>query len=365
MHVQAYSFDGKPLPGAARVPVDGITFNDSLFNEGGITLSLGKSSELAAYRPREKLRPWRTLVAVIDGRKVISAGPVLRRTWGNGMTVTAGSGMSFFDKRLVLNYDLHAKWKNGEVLIDEENPSPEWLLSFRGLSLPGIANALLRETLKWGPLPIDPPSEPLETGIHERNYRCFDFARMSDRLSELSEVINGPKLRCVPRLTPEGNLRFKFDPGFVGVEHDLSTTLEGHGVALDSVDEDGGSIASEVFGMGGRDENLVLTARERNLDTGLPLLQTALSSAGSVTRLSTLQEHVNQAVVDGTTLPESTRLRVRASRGVKPGDVINLTTSSVFYGGRVTIRLNVVQVSGDAGDWVNVDAFPEGGDDGA
>lgn len=365
MHAQAYRFDGKPLPGAARIPVDGITFSDSLFSEGGITLSLGNSSELAAYRPREKLRPWRTLVALIDNREVVAAGPVLRRNWGGGMTVSAGSGMSFFDKRLVLNYALHSKWKNGEVLIDEENPSPEWMLSFTGLSLAGIANALLRETLKWGSLPIDSPEEPLEAGIHERNYRCFDFAKVSDRLAELSEVINGPKLRCVPRLTPEGDLRFKFEPGFTGVEHDLSTTLEGHGVALDSIDEDGDSIASEVFGMGGRDENLVLTARERNLDTGLPLLQTALSSAGSVTRLSTLQEHVNQAVVDGTTIPESTRLRVKASRGVKPGDVINLTTSSVFYGGRATVRMNVVQVSGGSGDWVDVDAFPEGGGGGA
>lgn len=362
MHVQAFDFFGKPMGGAARVPVSDVSFTDSLSGGGGMTLNLKATSELAQYRPREKLRPWRTTVALLDGKNVVMAGPVTRRTYRGAMTVSVGDGLTFFDKRLVLNYALHSKWKNGEVLIDEDNPSPEWLLAFRGLSLAGIANGLLAETLKWGKLPIDAPTLPLEAGIHERTYRCFDFATISSRLTQLSEVINGPQMRCVGRLTDAGELRFKFEPGFDGVEHDLSTSLEGHGIMLDSIDEDGDSVSTEVFAMGGRDEDVVLTARMRQLDTSMPLLQSALSTSSSVSKISTLLDHVNQAVVDGTTLPESTRLKVRTDRGVKPGDVINLTTSNVFYGGRAQIRLKVVQVSGDAGDWVNVDAFPDGGD---
>ena len=362
MHLQAYQMDGKPMPGAARIPVESWQHQSGLGDPGSLTFDISGGRSALAYRVREKLRPWRSMVAVLDGKRVVAAGPVLRRKWAQddgSVSVSCGDGMSFFGKRLVLNSALDRNWRDGEVVIDEDNPAPQWMLSFSGLSLAGIANGLLRETLKWGALPIDAPTEPLERGINERNYRCFDYATILDRLNDLQEVRNGPMMRCIPYLTSQGWLRFKFDPGFDGEDHYLSTTLEGHGIVLDSVDEDGGTIANEIFAMGGRDENVVLVARKRAELAGVPLLQEAVMSHTSVSRITTLQDHVNQSLVDGCTIPESTKLRARASHGIRPGDRLHLTTSNGYHGDHVQTVLNVVQVSGDESEWVSIIGFPE------
>lgn len=362
MYLQAFSFLGVPLAGPARIPAESWSWTDELQDPGSISFTIKPGREAAIYGARAKLRPWRSLVAVVDGDQVIAAGPVTRRKWtgdGSGLSVTVGSGMSIFGKRLVLNRALHSKWRNGEVVLDEDNPSPEWLLNFSNLSLAGIANGLLAETLAWGALPIDAPTLPLQKGIHQRSYRGFDFATVLDRLEDLQGVIGGPMMRCAPYRTEAGSLRFKFEPGFAPREFRLSTTLEGHGIILDDVDEDGDSITTEVFALGGRSDDIVLAARERASVAGWPLLQSAMLGHSSVSRITTLQNHVGQALQDGCTVPESTMLTARRSHGIRPGDRLFLTTTNEYHGRGVEMVLNVVQVSGDEGEWVRVAAFPD------
>src|SRR5690606_32770857 len=107
-----------------------------------------------------------------------------------------------------------------------------------------------------------------------------------------------------------------------GRHHRLSTSMEGHGIVVEDVDEDGGSLATEVFALGGRSDDIVLAAMHRSsqlVNLGYPVMQEALKSHTSVSRLATLKGHVEQRVADGSTVPESTQLRVRRSHGVRPG----------------------------------------------
>lgn len=364
MQVRVFrAVDGAPIEGSNIVPYSTCTYKLGRSEPGEMTLSLPRSKPFAAWGARRKMRPWFAIAALIDGNEVLHAGPVLRRKWTprSGLSVTVGGGWDLFAKRLVLNHALEAAWIDGEVLLDEDNPSPEWVLQFAGLSLGGIGAGLVREALKWGPLCIDEPD--LEPGTAVRTYNGWDFARVSDRLSELTEVINGPQIDFRPYLRSDGYLRFEYQALAAGGRHHrLSSAMEGHGIIYEDVDEDGASLASEVFALGGRSEDIVLAARHRSstlTNQGYPVMQEALKSHSSVSRLDTLQGHVQQRVADGSTVPESTQLRMRRSLGVRPGDVLDLSTGSSYHG-KIEQILHVAEISGSAtSEWMTVTGFPE------
>lgn len=366
MQVRAYrTVDGSPIEGSNVVPFSAARWTHTINEPGSMELSLPKSRPLAAWNARRKLRPWFSSVALIHEGEVIHHGPVLRRKWSlrGGLQVTVGGAWDLFAKRLVLNHALDAKWRDGEIVLDEDNPRPEWVLSLRGMSLPGIGAALVREALKWGPLLVDTPGTP-QAGVNERTYNGWDFATTADRLTELTEVLNGPRISFEGYLRPaDGHLRSRYVGSVAsGRRHKLSTAMEGHGLIVEDVDEDGGSLATEAYALGGRDEDIVLAARTKSAlltAQGYPVMQEALKSHASVSRLTTLQGHTNQRIVDGSIVPESTQLKVRRSRGVQPGDVIEATMESSYHGSIRDMVLHVVEVAGDTGDWVTVSAFPE------
>lgn len=365
MQVRVFrSLDGAPIAGSNVVPVSGASWESALNEPGSMTLAIPRSRLFAAWNARRKLRPWYATAALIDGNEVIHAGPVLARKWTpkGGLSVTVGGAWDYFSKRLVLNHDLHDAWVDGEVVLDEENPSPQWVLKYRNLSLGGIGAGIVREALSWGELAVDMPTLPLEAGFNDRTYNGWDFATTATRLEELTKVINGPNIRFDPYLRSDGHLRFKYVSDYGGgTYHRLSTGMTGHGVTVDDVDEDGKSLATEVYALGGRSEDIVLAARAastRLTAAGWPVMQDVLKSHSSVSRLETLQGHVEQRVMDGSIVPESTQLQVRRSHGVKPGDIIDLTTQNSYHG-NVEQILNVVEVSGGLGEWVTVNAFPD------
>jgi hypothetical protein len=361
MQVRVFNtVDGSPVTGSNVVPISNATWSLDYNQPGALELTLGKTKELARWNAREKLRPWKHCAALIDDGEVVAAGPIVRRKWTGGLTVNCGGGWDLFQKRLVLNYALASAWRDGEVVLDEENPAPEWLLSFAGLSLGGIGAGLVREALKWGPLLVDMPGAP-EVGVHVKTYQGWDLATTAERLSDLTGLLNAPMIRFVPYIREDGHLRFRYESGAVGYYRRMAETMPGHGVVLTDVDEDGTSMATDMFALGGRSEDIVLAARSTSgalTDAGWPVMQVADKSHTSVSDLLTLKGYTNQGVVDGATVPESTRLRVRASAGVRPGDVIDLSAKNSFHG-RTDVLLHVAQVSGGLGEWCDVTGFPE------
>lgn len=354
--------DGSPVSGSSVAPVSDVSWSRSYNEPGSLSLTLPPTEELLQWGARKKLRPWKHCAALIDEANVIAAGPITRRKWSGDISVSCGGGWTIFDKRLVLNHALATAWHDGEVLLDEDNPSPEWLLEFAGLSYGGIGAGLIREALKWGPLLVDGPD--LESGTRERRYQGWDLATVADRLDDLANLQGGPMIRFVPYIRGDGHLRFRYETGAVGAYYRMAETMQGYGVIVEDVDEDGGSMATDSFALGGRDDDIVLAARSSSAaltDGGWPVMQVADKSHTSVSRLDTLKGYTDQLVADGATVPESTKLRVRASAGVQPGDVIDLTTSNSFHGKR-EVMLHVASVSGDFSEWCDVTGFPEGVD---
>lgn len=370
MQVRVFnSVHGAPIEGNNIAPASQVSWKLGYNEPDDITLTLPTSLRLATWGARRKLRPWRTLVAIIDNGQVIAAGPVKRRKWTPaGLTVNIGGGWSLFEKRLVLNRVLQTRWVNGEVVIDEDDPAPEWLVSFAGRSLRAIGAGLVSEALAWGPLAIDDPPASMrnESGIHIRNYLASDMATTADRLQDLTEVLNGPRIHFDPYLRADGHLRFTYaaDQGGATIHRGV-TSMRGHAVTVTDVDEDGDSMATQAYGIGGKQDDVTLVARSTSAkltEAGWPVMQVANASHNSVSRLDTLLNHTEQTVTDGSRVPESTQYLVRASRGVRPGDVLDVSTTSAYHG-QVEQLVDVVDVSGSLSEWCTVTGFPQEVDD--
>lgn len=358
-----YTIDGRPVEGNNLIPVTGISWRHGWNEEGALGIGIRWHRIIAAWRARRKLRPWLHSIAVIEDDVVKFSGPITSRRWeGLTLTIDAGDGWALWRKRLVLNRDLKALWVDGEVLIDEDNPAPHWLLQIAGQSLAGIGAALIREALEWGALLVDPPDG--EAGTSVRTYRCWDFATVASRLEQLGAVSGGPLITFPGYIREDGHLRIRYQTGDGGHLWHWVQAAPGQKVELVSVDEDGESMATEAFALGGRDEDIVLVARSDSdelTDAGWPVLQVADTSHFTVSQLETLQGHVEQLVDDGSTLPESFELRVSAGYDVRVGDWVDLEVQDKYLGAR-TIPLVVVEVARDKSAWQTVSAFPREND---
>lgn len=358
-----YTVDGRPVQGSNVIPYTDVSWTLGWNTEGTMQIQIRWHKLIAYWSARLKLRPWLHSVAVIEGDQVPFAGPILSRNWeGLTLTINVGDGWALWRKRLVLNHALSVSWVDGEVVIDEDNPTPNWRLSFTGLSLAGIGAGLIRESLKWGQYLIDEP--PLEAGDNVRNYLCADLATVHDRLQDLTGVIGGPLIRFPAYIRPvDGFLRLSYNTAVAPTTHTLSTEVPGHRVSLSSVDEDGEAMASAAFAVGGRDEDIVLVAASTNpilTDAGWPVMQIADKSHTSVSQIATLKGYTDQLVIDGAALPESFELLVATSRSILIGDWVDLFTDDSYLGRRL-IPIVVVEVSRTSSDWQRIRAFPREG----
>ncbi|MBG9887344.1 hypothetical protein ABE10_12645 [Bacillus toyonensis] len=360
-----YTIDGRPVEGNNRIPYTDLTYNFGWNEDGKLGLSIRWHRIIAAWKARRKLRPWLHSVAVIDDQgEVRFAGPILSRNWsGLTLKVDAGDGWALWRKRLVMNRLLRTSWRDGEVLIDEDNPAPEWVLQVAGQSLAGIGAALIRESLEFGQLLIDPPGG--EAGVHVRTYQCWDFATVYDRLRDLGNVEGGPLIRFPGYLRPaDGYLRLRYETDPSPVLWSWVQPAPGQRVQVVSVDEDGESMATEAYGVGGRNEDILLVSRSRSgvlTADGWPVLQVADKSHTTVSLLDTLRGYTDQLVTDGSTLPESYELKVASGYDVRVGDWADLTVQDRYLGDR-TVPLIVVSVSRDRTAWQTVHAFPREND---
>lgn len=358
-----YTLDGRPVEGNNLVPFTDISWRHGWNEEGTLGISIRWHKIIAAWRARRKLRPWLHSIAVIEDGVVKFAGPITSRRWeALTLKVDAGDGWALWRKRLVLNRLLKTLWVDGEVLIDEDNPAPHWLLQISGQTLAGIGAAVIREALEWGELLVDAPAG--EAGTNVRTYRCWDFATVATRLQDLGAVQGGPLITFPAYIREDGHLRIQYETGDGGHLWRWVQPAPGQKVELVSVDEDGESMATEAFGLGGRDEDIVLVARSDSDElttAGWPVLQVADTSHSTVSQLATLKGHTGQLVADGSTLPESYELKVSAGYDIRPGDWIDLAVQDKYLGTR-TVPLIVVEISRDKTSWQTVSAFPREND---
>ncbi|WGD38470.1 hypothetical protein [Lysinibacter sp. HNR] len=354
--VKAVAFEMMTGNLIGRIPASDISWQQTLNDPGSIDITIDWSREADQWDVRAKTYPYRTLVAVMRGDHIIHAGPVTRRNLaGQKLTINAAGMWKIFEHRLVLNHALASRHVDGMVMIDEENPSPEWVLEFTG-SLVDIAVQLVAESLKWGRLPITLPG--LTGGANVRTYYGFDLAYISDRLKQLTEVIGGPELRFDPQIGRDGKLFFTMrgDAELIDTVHNWNVAAPGGRAMLEGIDESADSMATDYWGLGGGSDDMVLVARASSdalTRQGWPVMQSADTTHSSVSELETLQGYVAEGIVRGSVTQEVFPIRVSAEHTVRPGDWANVTIAHP-YTGHTTLPLKILEVSGDTTDWMTV-----------
>lgn len=173
--------------------LDGVrgSYGDGLNNEG-VT---GRFSVPASRGLRALLvQPWRTMVVVAQGDKVLGMYPVPDgdRSVGGDVEVNGASVYSLLA--------LRPAWTTAA-----DPPSQLADLKVRG-SLAQMAAAIIGNALGWGPLPIAVPAG-LPGGGWERNYPSYELHDAASRLLELTD-------------DQGGRLDVHFNPRWVGGRHD-------------------------------------------------------------------------------------------------------------------------------------------------
>lgn len=330
-----------------RIPILDAPWSKTINEWGSLSVKLPRTPTARLQTIRLAAQPWRTLLVLRRGTRVIHSGVITDRPWdGTHLTLKAEGFGVVFSKRLVLNRVLRAMNIDGTVLIDEDNPAPEWRLTFTG-SLVDIAASLIRETLVWGTLPVTLPAA--EGGPNERTYFGYDFATVEKRLLELTQVENGPELRFTEQLTA-GYISYLLEgaPELVNTHHQWNTAIEGQGVVLGKIDDDGEAIVTQQWMLGGRNEDRMLITRANGTLADYPLLQKIDSSHSTVSEIGTLRAYAREAIARGSRTQEVVDVSVPATETVLPGDWADVRDRHPYYGD-VVLPLKVVGVSGSTG----------------
>jgi len=257
-----------------RIPIKTAPWGKELNRWGKLEVTLPRSTSANLPLLRSLAQPWRTLLVLTRGQRVIHAGPVTARPFGDRLQLKGEGFGAVFRKRLVLNRALRGMTLDGEVLIDEDNPAPEWQLTFSG-SYVDIAAKLVEETYVWGELPVTTP--PRQGGIATRTYYGYDFATVEERLLQLTKLENGPELRFTPKLVT-GGIQFDLEGAteLVNKHHRWSTEIPGDRCTIGRIDDDGEAIVTDQWMLGGRNEDIMLLTRAKDAPAVAPAVNKIL-----------------------------------------------------------------------------------------
>lgn len=325
------------------IPYTKLSWRQSLNEPGSLSAKISDQYDVASW-----IKPWKTIIAARENRDIWHAGYVthVRRIESDSeWQIEAGGGLSILKKRLVLNYALSDGWVDGNVTVDEDNPSGNWPFNLRG-SYSDIVRGLLMETMKWGPLPIRVADET--GGGHEKNYNSYDLTTVYDRVHEISELEDGPEIRLDP-LMDNTWLYFQQRTADEIVDNhwNWNAAIPGSHVVFDDEDTDGEDLCTQSFAIGGREEDKMLVARASSMtltDQGYPVLQKFNREHSDVKQLATLKSFVSDDVKASENSPRSEGLSLNMTYGVRPGDWADVRTR---HGVR---KLKITDVSVDVSD---------------
>lgn len=343
-----HAFNGLTGAHICRLPATSADWSDSINEHGSLNVDVLDDGTI----PSSALRQWGTIIAVVDDSTVLHAGYITHAKFKRDdliWTLECGGGGTIMEKRLVMNYALSSSWTDGQVLIDEDNPSGDWPLTVTG-SYSDLISKLITETKKWGTLPITPAT--LTGGNKTRTYNSYDFATVADRIRDIGELEYGPEWRFDPSLSSSWVIGFTQKTSVDGGEiKDNNWTWNAlapqSGVLLDDEDIDGSVMATSCYASGGKDSDTLLVARANSTTlttAGWPLLQTSDKSHTDVSVLDTLQSYARRNVAAGDDPQRTIALKVsRSMYNVHVGDWATLR-----YGNSNadTISLKITDVKG-------------------
>ena len=345
-----HAFNGLSGAHMARIPCESASWSD-VINESG---SLSATVPYSAIDLDAIARPYYTILAVIGFGRVLHAGYLLQaknNRDSKSRQFTAGGGLSVLKKRLVINYNLYSRWKDGTVVVDEDNPSGDWPFTVTG-SDSDLISKLIRETLKWGALPIIPAE--LTGGNKTRTYNSYDFDRMDDRISDIGKLEAGPEYRFDPQVSSDGYLSFRqvtsADGGEIVDNHwQWNATIPESGVVMGDEDADGEEMCTQCFGVGGKSDDSIVVARTisgKLTAEGWPVLQIANTEHSSVSNVATLKSFTAADTAAGDNPQKTIGVQVDMRRyAVHVGDWADVRVGPAPDD---VLKLKITNVSGNA-----------------
>lgn len=363
LQVRAYdTVTGQPL---YTIPFTSVKYTRELSVAGSLEVEVAWGEVAEKLNMYWTLLPWKTSIAYLVDGVPVQAGPVGPRKWdaaARKLTISAPGAWGLMEQRLVLNPKLASSWRDGEVLIDEEHPAGDWAWTVTG-SYPHIAAQLVKLAMDWGQLPIDLPTTP--AGSYTRTYLGPDLATVATRLKELGEVKGGPEMLFEPYLTDTGLLRWRFLAADQIKRTDwvFNESKPGQRIRFTGYSESDAAMCSQVFEIGGRNEDRVLVCRATSTtleENGYPLLQIGDKSHTTVSDLDTLRSWAAGTIAAGDRPAETWTVTVGAEWPIQPGDLMYLKIVDPFTGEQ-HIGLRVTAVSGDETDWLTLSTQTIGG----
>lgn len=247
----------------------------------------------------------------------IEAGPIWKRKWNrkSGLLQIGAGGLStYFDHRKALPYST-PNWAEWEVTYTGKELG---LIAKRYIELAQYTESEIGldpdlPENEWMALPLVLPSDAELGGAgsdHTRSLQGYELAWLGTRLTQITEVIDGPEIQFIPRRRTD-------DPRFIewvaniGVEandflltqtgpaHVFDTTVDNSPVRDMDVDEDGTRFATYMWAggegeaqgrpiaVGSHPDGLAL------LEAGYPLIDGEITDTDSVSVQATLQAHVD------------------------------------------------------------------------
>ncbi len=350
--ISLHAFSGLTGAHLARIPCESASWSDVINDTGSLSANVPYSRLIDLETISQ---PYYTILAAIGFGRVLHAGYLLQaknnredKSW----SFTAGGGASVLKKRLVINYRLFNEWKDGAVVVDEDNPSGAWPFTVTG-SYSDLISKLIRETLKWGSLPIVPAE--LTGGDKTRTYNSYDLDPVLDRIADIGKLENGPEYRFDPEVNERGYISFRQrtsrDGGEIVDHHlHLNATIPESGVIMSDEDADGDAMCTQSFGVGGKSDDAIIVARtiaNKLTSKGWPVLQVANTGHTSVSNVWTLKSYTAADVAAGDTPQRTIGVEVDMQRyDIHVGDWLDIRVGSAPDD---VLLLKVTNISGGTG----------------
>lgn len=280
----------------ADMPWTGVPRWDYRLNvAGGLTVTVPLGAVDRADLD-ELTTPWRWTWGYAWGSHILQAGPVVTDRYADQQgppTIDVGcTGLwNIWNRRVLLN----PSWAEGQNVAD---PAADRTLT--GLTLRTIAKRLIQGDLSrtGHSLPVALPADDAP-GTNERSYPGYDLAMVGERLSQLTQVINGPEVEFRPRFTSSARTAIEWEMrvgsprlGQLGYPHAWD-----YGQALANVDYDRDG-SNQTFGHfergNGMERGLLSAYQDDKILVGLsqyawPDLETVGMSSTSDTDTANLQ----------------------------------------------------------------------------
>ncbi|KQR97699.1 MAG: hypothetical protein J0I33_07795 [Microbacterium ginsengisoli] len=286
-----------------------------------------------ALRPRQTIRPGRSVLAVAVGDVILAAGPVWAHDYDRDqktLRVTAVGLWSYFDHRYLLplaaaTADVATFIVSDPASAGKTMPNAALATNLSNLEYGTIAKRWVQQAQAWtgGNVPV--VFEADRAGGRERNADAVDFKNIGTLLTQLTQLEDGPDIRFKPQFAAD-RLGVQFllqtgtdaNPLITGTAvHQWTVGVPGSGVSALKVGVDATTLASVAWASAGRSVDSVLVSRSTDptlTDLGFPLFESLDTSHSTVVIQDTLDGYSGEATTFGRAPLETWTFTVEAAR---------------------------------------------------